>query len=348
MKRQKPQHLPTSPSSLTIRSAHQQELSATQREFNRLMKSLEAVQARHLTEQNRLDQALITSSQELMPLVEKRNRLERDLIFRTCETLQVLKLSDQRRRWLTELLYRKSRSLRVDPVGLTDEDTQRLDDLTRGFNPDPSPPETQEFPRPKKERQNHTDSSAAEKPGRKTTKAQAAQDTQRLELEAAKNRDLKSLYKQLAKALHPDLESDLTLKERKKVWMQRLNAAYATNDLREMLQLELEWLGNGVTNLTSTSDQKLEIYCIILREQIEALKQQIVHLSYEPQYHPLMRFRNGYDGNITNFATLKRELTAEARSYLEMLEVISSRNANSRRMIYQWADEYGYLSENHL
>ena len=41
----------------------------------------------------------------------------------------------------------------------------------------------------------------------------------------AKNRDLKSLFKQLAKAFHPDLEPDPLHKQHKQIWMQRLNTA---------------------------------------------------------------------------------------------------------------------------
>ncbi|MEO5914680.1 MAG: hypothetical protein ABIS50_10635 [Luteolibacter sp.] len=182
--------------------------------------------------------------------------------------------------------------------------------------------------------------SADAKPRRKPTKAQAEKERKRLEQEDAKNRDLKSLFKQLAKAFHPDLEPEPLLKEHKKVWMQRLNSAYAANDLREMLQLEMEWLGEEATNLATAGDQKLQVYCMVLKEQIDDLKLQTHYLPNEPQYGPLQRFRDPFYGTIANPKSIKRELQDDLRHYREMLEILTANNAASRRMIYDWADEH--------
>lgn len=182
------------------------------------------------------------------------------------------------------------------------------------------------------------DTPTAKRP-RKPTKAQAEKERKRLEQEDAKNRDLKSLFKQLAKAFHPDLEPDPLLKEHKKVWMQRLNTAYAANDLREMLQLEMEWLGEEATNLATAGDQKLQVYCMVLKEQIADLKRQTHFLPNEPQYGPLQRFRHPYYGTIANPVSIKRELREELVRHREMVEIIARNDAASRRMIYEWADE---------
>lgn len=186
------------------------------------------------------------------------------------------------------------------------------------------------------------------KPRRKPTKAQAAKERKRLEIEEAKNRDLKSLFKQLAKAFHPDLEPDPLLKEHKKVWMQRLNTAYAANDLREMLQLEMEWLGEEATNLATAGDEKLQVYCMVLKEQIADLKRQTHDLSFEPQYGPLQRFRDRFFGTLASPVTLKRELQQNLRRHQEMLEKLAANNAASRRMIYDWADEHARRSSFHF
>ena len=185
---------------------------------------------------------------------------------------------------------------------------------------------------------------AGKSPRRKPTKAQAEKERKRLEIEDAKNRDLKSLFKQLAKAFHPDLESDPLLKEHKKVWMQRLNTAYAANDLREMLQLEMEWLGEEATNLTTAGDEKLKIYCMVLKEQIDELKAKAHYLKHEPQYGPLQRFIDPYYGTLASPVTIRRELQTELRHFRGMLEILSANNATSRRMIYDWADEHARRS----
>jgi hypothetical protein len=184
---------------------------------------------------------------------------------------------------------------------------------------------------------------AAKRP-RKPTKAQAAKELNRLAQEEAKNRDLKSLFKQLAKAFHPDLEPDPLLKEHKKVWMQRLNTAYAANDLREMLQLEMEWLGEEATNLATAGDEKLKVYCMVLKEQITDLKRQTRQLPHEPQYGPLRRFMDPFYGTIASPATIRRELRESLRHHRSMLETLDSNNAASRRMIQEWTDEHACRS----
>jgi hypothetical protein len=188
------------------------------------------------------------------------------------------------------------------------------------------------------------DAPPAPKRPRKPTKAQAERERKRLELEDAKNRDLKSLFKQLAKAFHPDLEPDPLLKEHKKVWMQRLNTAYAANDLREMLQLEMEWLGEEATNLATAGDEKLKVYCMVLKEQIAELKAKVHFLKHEPQYGPLQRFIDPFFGTLANPASIKRTLREELKRHREMLEILARNDASARRMIYEWADEHAYRS----
>ena len=185
---------------------------------------------------------------------------------------------------------------------------------------------------------------AAAKPRRKPTKAQAAKERNRLAQEEAKNRDLKSLFKQLAKAFHPDLEPDPLLRQHKLVWMQRLNTAYAANDLREMLQLEMEWLGEEATNLATAGDEKLRVYCMVLKEQIADLKRQTHQLPHEPQYGPLRRFMDPFYGTIASPATIRRELRESLRHHRGMLEILDANNAASRRMIQEWTDEHAFRS----
>ncbi len=383
MKRNARQHPAHHKQGLVIRPGKDAPLSRTQVEFNRLMKSLESTKSSHAREQARLDEALATSIRELMPLIEDLNRANRDIIFCGHKALQTLKLSAKRRDWFADLLCGKAEDLLADPVGLSEEEIGMLESIVQELSPveeedsdnekfdflremieqtardagvdldlgdlDPSG-DPVEFVRAMRERLNAVagmsgdGQSATNNRPRKPTKAQAEKERKRLEQEEAKHRDLKSLFKQLAKAFHPDLEPDPQLKEHKKVWMQRLNTAYAANDLREMLQLEMEWLGEEATNLATAGDQKLQVYCMVLKEQIADLKRQTHHLPDEPQYGPLQRFRHPYYGTIANPASIKRELREDLARHREMLEILARNDANARRMIYDWADEHAFRS----
>ena len=75
------------------------------------------------------------------------------------------------------------------------------------------------------------------KPQRKKTAKQIEKEEKNKQLEEARNKNIKSIYKQLVRALHPDLEQDEVEKVKKEKLMQRLTVAYGNNDLHEMLSL---------------------------------------------------------------------------------------------------------------
>ena len=371
---------------ISIRPDGAAPLSRTQLEFNRLMKSLESTRTRYKREQAQLDEVLMISIRDLMPLIEDINRINRDLIFNGHAAFHNLKLTAKRRRWFGDLLSGKAADLLADPVGLTEEEIGRLQAVIDEFGPSEDEQrmredereefdflremleraaraagvevnlgdidincDAQEFERNLHARLGEAAALFEDAPShagrrRKPTKAQAEKERKRLEIEEAKNRDLKSLFKQLAKAFHPDLEPDPLLKEHKKVWMQRLNTAYADNDLREMLQLEMEWLGEEANNLATAGDEKLKIYCMVLKEQITELKTKVHRLKFEPQYSLLRRFIDPFYGTLANPISIKRKLHDELIRLQDMLGNLSRNDANARRMIHAWADEHAKAS----
>lgn len=173
---------------------------------------------------------------------------------------------------------------------------------------------------------------------RKPTKAQIEKETRKQEAEEAKQRDLKSLYKQLAKVLHPDLESDSSLKQRKEEWMKRLTAAYAASDLRELLCIEMEWLGVEASNLMSATDEKLKVYGMVLKEQIADLKRRTEDLIDEPQYSVLTRFRDPHFGYMPPVGQIKVGIQAEVDRYHQILEILRQGGPECQKMLNKWAD----------
>lgn len=386
MKRKSPKKAASQEEGLAIRPRKDASLSPAQLAFNRLMKNLEKANASYAREQARLDEMLEISIREWMPLVEDRNRLNRDIIICGLKALKTLKLTAKRKHWFTDLLSCKAADLLADPVGLSDAEIANLqaaiDELgpstasqmlaeeedgefevlramlehsarvagveldLSDLDPKGDPEELKRIVRERLEAASglfEKASSSARRP-RKPTKAQAAKEQRRREIEEAKNRDLKSLFKQLAKAFHPDLEPDPLLKEHKKIWMQRLNTAYAASDLREMLQLEMEWLGEEATNLANAGEEKLKVYCMVLKEQIDERKAKTHHLKYEVQYGPLQRFIDPFFGTLASPKTIRRDLTEHLEGHRELLEILTRNDANARRTIYGLADEHAHHS----
>jgi hypothetical protein len=177
-------------------------------------------------------------------------------------------------------------------------------------------------------------------PDRKPTKAQLKKELAQQQAEEAKRRDLKSLYKQLAKALHPDLETDPERKLHKEEWMKRLTTAHAASDLRELLAIEMEWLGEESSNLAAATDDKLKVYCSVLKEQIDEQKHRTQSLIHEPQYAAMGRFVHPYFGTVNRPEVIEDELLEEIDRHEHMIAVLRSGGENRRQMIHRWADDH--------
>lgn len=85
--------------------------------------------------------------------------------------------------------------------------------------------------------------------------------------EAEGKLEIKALFRQLAKAFHPDKEPLEHLKEEKTSLMQKITAAYENDDLYGLLKLEKEHL--GVRELT---DDKLELYIKHINDRLKEVK----------------------------------------------------------------------------
>ena len=174
---------------------------------------------------------------------------------------------------------------------------------------------------------------------RKPSKAALERERLKKEAEEAKNRDFKSLYKQLAKVLHPDLETDPELKAHKEAWMQRLTTARANGDLREMLAIEMEWLGEEAGNLRQATDEKLRVYALVLKEQLAELKERTNLLFLEPEYFLMHRFLNPYSDRLdVHYA--KTGLQEEIDNLEHMTATLRAGGDAARKMINQWADHH--------
>jgi len=125
---------------------------------------------------------------------------------------------------------------------------------------------------------------------RKKTKKQLEKEERERQAAEIKNKSISRIYKQLAKALHPDLERDTAQKARKEALMQELTTAYENNDLHTLLRLELEWIQKEETNLDQLTDEKLSIYNEVLKEQVAELEAETYMQLEHPRYQPLLRF----------------------------------------------------------
>ena len=133
-----------------------------------------------------------------------------------------------------------------------------------------------------KEQQNKTHTS-----GTKKTKKQLAEMEMELQLQEARSKSISSIYKQLVKVLHPDLEQDEKQKPIKEELMKQLSIAYKNNDLLSLLMLEIEWINNSDNNVQQQGDEKLKIYNALLMEQVAEVEKELMLMVRGPRFSAL-------------------------------------------------------------
>lgn len=126
-----------------------------------------------------------------------------------------------------------------------------------------------------------------EPPPQAKSKKQLERERQKAELKELQNKSFKSLYKQLARYLHPDLEQDPVQKAEKAKLMQDLTSAYDRNDLFALLALERKYLKH---QKNAYSDEQLKIFNSLLQSQIQEVKASQHQLLFEPKYAALRSF----------------------------------------------------------
>jgi len=155
---------------------------------------------------------------------------------------------------------------------------------------------------------------------RKKTAAQLKAEAQEQDANGA----LRTIYRQLASALHPDRETDPAEQLRKTALMKEANAAYERRDLLALLHLQMKADlvdGEQVANLAK---EKLAALTALLKERVKVLQQELFHIEQQtmdefdlPLYAPL------------SAASIKRHLV---ESELDLREDIAMMQEDLKRV----------------
>lgn len=104
-----------------------------------------------------------------------------------------------------------------------------------------------------------------------------------LRLEAEERRmqqSVREIYRKLASSLHPDREPDAAERDRKTGLMQRVNVAYAANDLLGLLELQLEVEQLDQAGLDRMDDERIAQFNQVLKSQVKELEQDNAQLEF--------------------------------------------------------------------
>jgi hypothetical protein len=113
---------------------------------------------------------------------------------------------------------------------------------------------------------------------RKKTKRQLEKEAKQAEADKAVSQSVRDVFRQLAKALHPDREMDDKKRERKSELMQKVNIAYKDQDLLTLLALQLEIEQINQDNIDNIAEASLAHYNKVLSKQCAEIKNEILAL----------------------------------------------------------------------
>ena len=120
---------------------------------------------------------------------------------------------------------------------------------------------------------------------KKAKKKPAARQLKDAQQKMDANTALRTVYRQLASALHPDREPDEAERLRKTALMSEVNAAYDRKNLSELLKLQLQLAQIDSMALSRMADDKLNAMCLLLKEQVDALEEDEAQAQFEIRHY---------------------------------------------------------------
>jgi hypothetical protein len=278
------------------------QLSPAQKRFNQLLTQTETLarkieSTRHVTDNHR---ALFAS--RIHPLEQERAALVRKMALWLAERLTQKGLTAKHKRMASEIVCSLSASLALQgdeemqalhdahsQRSLADEEKAATADLQHamedvfgeslgdGDAPFESMDDLMRAAMQKMQSDNEAQQEA--KAQRKGQKKKNAAQLKKEDLAAAQAQDadgaLRTLYRQLASALHPDRETDPLEQLRKTALMKEANAAYERRDLLALLQLQLRADLADSEKVATMAKEKLAALTALLKERVAVLNREL-------------------------------------------------------------------------
>lgn len=336
--------------------------SKTQQAFNRLIKKIEKLHRDYNEIQNILDRSLDYHQTIVLPAQNRATLLLIDcvkLMYKQYKSSS--RLSKKELKILKDLIIDKSESiLTVTIFKKANEDILTIHKELSGF--DFKEAASQEFSDFKKSMENMfkdegldvdlsnieaneddfqrqffktmkdaIDERQEEEPKSKPkTKRMLEKEKKAKDFENLQKKGLSTIYKQLAKALHPDLEQDPVQKIEKEALMKRLTTAYEENDLYTLLSLEIEWMRsyeNEGAQQRVTNEDEMKIYCAVLKDQVKSLEEGIAFMFHHPKYISITDFLTNRAHPMHLLEQELEEICEEVDSTKSIITMLQGRNA---------------------
>ena len=109
--------------------------------------------------------------------------------------------------------------------------------------------------------------------------------------------------------------------------MKKLTDAYDRGDIYTLLSLELEWVKQTKTEVTTKSKEKLKLYNKLLKDQIKDLERDLEMVASDSQYFPIQRFLNNGITGLPGFQALKNEIASDVKQMRKLVNDLESPSA---------------------
>jgi hypothetical protein len=314
---------PQKPRSLAIAKKGKHKLSKNQEAFNRLTQKIEKLQKEIEKKQIQFDVALGIYSKEYYPAQLKMLENRQKLIIVLFGIYKKNKLSKPNQRHLKEvlqfhlqeyfeqsdtepgkelqLIFSELENISYDKMMEQEEEQMKahLEEMLEKMNVDIAGIDLKDEAaitakiaeaRHKMEAMQEENNERERKRNIKKSKTAKQIEVDKIQqaVKENKQKNISTIYKQLAKLFHPDLEQDTDRKVEKEILMKELTKAYEAKNLHALLMLELKWIHKENDHLESLTDDKLAIYLQILKEQAMDLEHEKNTIIQQPQYSVLL------------------------------------------------------------
>jgi len=140
---------------------------------------------------------------------------------------------------------------------------------------------------------------------------------------------VQTVFRHLASVLHPDRETDPAERARKTALMQRVTLAYHAHRLVDLLELQREVAQADMGDMTSLSEEQLQSYIRVLKQQSEELAHELQQREmWLRARYPLNRFQKAI--RPRDLARILREVRAGVKHQLQQLDALKARLATEQ------------------
>ncbi len=153
---------------------------------------------------------------------------------------------------------------------------------------------------------------------------------------------LRTIFRQLASALHPDRESNEGERQRKTALMSEVNAAYGKADLTSLMRLQMQVSQVDSQTSARMADDKLQAMCLLLKEQVSALEDDLDQMQLRLSRELCMAVRA--DADEAAMTQALQRMQADQRHEVDSLQA-DLRRIQSEAELKRWLKEQAQLAK---